>query len=121
MSIHPPDNLDIIDWAYASTGGSDWVLQVDVRNSGRFELTGIEWSRINYESPPPPAEPEEPFFASMGFGDPTGPSSLAAGATATVELPLTVGPATPETGRLLLRASSVQRSHGPFPIEVTRP
>lgn len=51
---------------------------------------------------------------------PTGPGTLAPGATAQVRIPLMVTGETPAIGRALLRASS-NRSHGPFLLALDRP
>ncbi len=150
IAIFAPDTLEVTSQAWEGAG-SDFTLVVGIRNSGRFEISGIDWSAVNYSSPPLPTEPadppqcandtdcdfgpefsfrcdvpnatcvEDPLIVSMGLGDAVGPAAVGAGADATVEIPLTASGETPETGRLILRANSDLRSHGPFALELTRP
>lgn len=144
VAIYPPDTLAVTGSSWSGTGPS-FELVVSVRNTGRFALEALTWSRINYASPPIPDTPpdppqctverpcpdgfvctdsacvEDPFYESMELGDPTGPGTLAPGATGEVQIPLTVTGATPAIGRVLLRASSRNRSHGPYLIDLVRP
>ncbi|MFT6397993.1 MAG: hypothetical protein ACJAYU_002748, partial [Bradymonadia bacterium] len=150
ISIFAPDTLEVTSLVWEGAG-PDYTLVVSVRNSGRFEISGIDWSAVNYASPAAPTEPadppqcaddadcdfgpdfsfrcdvpnatcvEDPLVVSLGLGEASGPIVLGADADATVEIPLTVTGDTPETGRLILRANSDLRSHGPFALELTRP
>lgn len=150
ISVFAPDTLEVTSQAWEGSDSS-YTLVVGIRNTGRFEISGIDWSAVNYASPPLPSEPadppqcssdaecdfgpefsfrcdvpnatcvEDPLILSMGLGDASGPTTVGAGADATVEIPLEVIAETPATGRVILRASSDLRSHGPFGLELVRP
>lgn len=150
VPIFAPDTLEVASQTW--TGREPiWTLQVRFENTGRFPITGVEWTAVNYASPPPPSERadppqcstdedcdfgpelsfrcdvtfatcvEDPLIESMGFGEASGPESVDAGGTVLVEIPLAVTEATPAFGRLILRANSDLRSHGPFALELDRP
>jgi hypothetical protein len=149
VPIFAPDTMIVTDHVWLG-GPTEWTLAVSVENTGRFEITGIEWSNINYSSPLPtvPADPpqcssdgecdfgpefsfrcdvlnatcvEDPFIDSMELRDASGPGSLAPGGNDQVEIPLTTDGSTPAAGRVILRANSDLRSHGPFALELVRP
>lgn len=150
VPIFAPDTLEVVSRTWTGIEPI-WTLQVRLENSGRFPITGLEWAAINYASPPPPSEPadppqcttdedcdfgpelsfrcdmpfatcvEDPLIESMGFGDASGPDSIEAGGSALIEIPLAVSDGTPAAGRLIIRASSDLRSHGPFALEIDRP
>ena len=150
VPIFAPDTMIVTDQVWLG-GPTEWTLAVSVENTGRFEIGGIEWSSINYASPPLPTEPadppqcttneecdfgpefsfrcdvpnatcvEDPFIESMELGDATGPASLPAGGSGQVEIPLAIDGSTPASGRVILRANSDLRSHGPFALELIRP
>ena len=124
VALTPPDTLVIGEARFE--GDEPFIeLVVAVENTGGIDVTGLSWSRIVYASPTPcggPEQPacEEPFVEAMPFDEPVGPSAIAAGGSAEVVLPLAVTPDTPRAGRVLLRASSDLRSHGPYPLDVER-
>lgn len=144
VTVYPPDSVEVLGHEW-DTSGDDLVLVIDVQNTGRFDLPGLSWSRVNYASPPVPVEPpdpphcavpgdcpdgftctnqacvEDPLYESLDIGEPTGPASMLAGAEGEVRMTLEVTEDTPRFGRVLLRASSDARSHGPFPLELTLP
>ncbi|MCB9519535.1 MAG: hypothetical protein H6698_02785 [Myxococcales bacterium] len=125
VTIYPPDTLSVVEHTWRNIDGLNWELVVTLQNTGRFALPGLEWRRVDYVSPPlPEGDPnrDDPFYATaLGIGEPTGPGSLAAGATTEVTLPLTISAETPAIGRVLLRVTSDLRNHGPFALDVSVP
>lgn len=124
VPLTPPDTLLVANASFTGAG-DELTLVVTVANTGQLDVTGLDWTRINYASPTPcggdgEVECEVPFFERMEFGEPDGASSIAADGSAIVELPLSVTDETPFSGRVLLRAQSDLRDHGPYPIEVSR-
>ena len=125
VPIVPPDTLAVVGYSWSGTP-PDLELAVEVENAGALDVTGLEWTRINYASPTPcggDAEPpcEDPLVRSMALGEPDGPGAIAAGTSASVRLTLTQTVDTPRDGRVLLRATSRLRAHGPYPVDVTLP
>lgn len=125
VPLVPPDTLAVVATRWSGVQ-PDLTLEVDVQNEGALDVTGLAWTRINYASPTPcgnDGEPacEEPFLESLELGAADGPSSIAAGAIGTVTMALTRDEDTPPSGRVLVRAMSSLRQHGPYPIDVTVP
>ncbi len=126
VPLVPPDTLAVVATRWSGVP-PDLTLEVDVENAGALDVVGLEWTRINYASPTPCGDGDEepaceiPFLESLDLGEPSGPSIIAAGMTGTVELSLTRTGLTPELGRVLLRASSALRQHGPYPVDVDVP
>ena len=125
VPLVPPDTLAVVGYTWSSTP-PELALSVEVENTGALDVTGLEWTRINYASPTPcggAAEPpcEDPLVRSLELGDPEGPSAIAAGTSGVVRLTLTQTGDTPPVGRVLLRATSRLRAHGPYPVDVALP
>lgn len=125
VPLVPPDTLAVVGYTWSSTP-PELALSVEVENTGALDVTGLEWTRINYASPTPcggDTEPpcEDPLVRSLELGDPDGPSAIAAGTSGVVRLTLTQTGDTPPVGRVLLRATSRLRAHGPYPVDVALP
>ncbi|MFT4705436.1 MAG: hypothetical protein ACI81R_003147, partial [Bradymonadia bacterium] len=132
VPLVPPDTLSVGELT-VDEAGDPLLVSVPVTNSAAFDIAGVEWSRINYESFCDPAsepaccgqeglpECEVPYYRSLNANEPEGPSLLLAGETVDVTMTIPRPDGASNFGRIVLRANSSLRAHGPFLIEVALP
>jgi hypothetical protein len=115
VPLELPDTLSVTSYAFseatagdgAPTVGETWRLEVNVANTGAFEVDGLRW------------ELRPTDVVAFEFAAPSGPGSIAAGGSARVTAELVVTETTPPAARMLLRpSSSVRTIHGPFPLDL---